>query len=108
MAAALASVLVHQQLFTDASVLMLTRVRRARGQGAGIFRNGMNGDVTNIFFENNEAALNGGGLYMVGAPTPVCLLVRPPRVQLPCDKGWGLIGIAILLRFEHASTPTSH
>lgn len=34
-------------------------------QGAGIFRNGMSGDVTNIFFENNDAALNGGGLYMV-------------------------------------------
>lgn len=25
----------------------------------------MNGDVTNIFFEGNDAALNGGGLYMV-------------------------------------------
>ncbi len=36
-------------------------------QGAGIFRNGMNGDVTNIFFEGNDAALNGGGLYMVRA-----------------------------------------
>ena len=34
-------------------------------QGAGLFRNGMNGNVSNIFYENNDAALNGGGLYMV-------------------------------------------
>lgn len=35
-------------------------------QGAGLFRSGANGDVTNIFFENNNAALSGGGLFEVG------------------------------------------
>lgn len=34
-------------------------------QGGGLFRSGLNGDVSNIFFENNNAALSGGGLFEV-------------------------------------------
>lgn len=37
-------------------------------QGGGLFRSGTNGDVNNIFFENNAAALSGGGLFEASAP----------------------------------------
>ena len=35
------------------------------GQGGGIYRNGLRGTITNIYFEKNDAALNGGGLFQV-------------------------------------------
>lgn len=34
-------------------------------QGGGLFRSGANGDISNVFFSNNNGALSGGGLFEV-------------------------------------------
>jgi hypothetical protein len=67
-------------------------------QGAGMFRNGMNGVVSNVFYQNNQAALNGGGLYMVWASQALVLclsdrnifkkLITSDWLSLHCDQAF--------------------
>ena len=36
------------------------------GQGGAMYRNGLRGNISNNYMRNNDAALNGGGLFQVG------------------------------------------